>query len=113
MADGVAISPGVGTRISTEEIDDLNGSPVPSQHVQRIALVLITADGTAVDLGDANSLPVQAEPVVVADAWDDDSRVTHDRRWGSAAEYLADPDGGQGWTTTWDGDNFVSEVPDA
>lgn len=68
---------------------------------------------------DANGQPVNlkvplpvASTVLIADAWDSQDRVTHDRRWPSREAYLADPDGGHGWTTTWDGDRFVSELPD-
>jgi hypothetical protein len=38
------------TVVSTEEITTLNGGAVTAQQVQRIALALRTADGTAIDL---------------------------------------------------------------
>lgn len=56
MADTVVITsnanstPPNGTVISTEEVTTLNGGAVTAQQVQRIALALRTADGTAVDL---------------------------------------------------------------
>lgn len=62
--DGVGITPGIGTVVSTEEIDTLNGGAVPTQHVQRIALVGITADGQVVDLGSTGALPVDGSSVV-------------------------------------------------
>ena len=54
MPDNVAITPGVGASVSTEEVTTLNGGAVSAQHVQRVALSMRTADGTAVDVpGDA------------------------------------------------------------
>jgi hypothetical protein len=54
MADNVPITPGTGASISTEEVTTLNGVTVASQHVQRAAIALRTADATAIDVsGDA------------------------------------------------------------
>ena len=56
MADNVAITPGSGTTVSTEEVTTLNGGAVAPQHLQRIAGAIRTADGAAIDLpGDAVS----------------------------------------------------------
>lgn len=50
MSDGVQITAGSGTTISTEEVTTLNGAAVAAQHVQRAALSVRTADAEAVDL---------------------------------------------------------------
>jgi len=56
MADNIAITPGSGATVSTEEITTLNGGGVSAQHVQRVLLTARTADGVAVDLAvDATS----------------------------------------------------------
>lgn len=53
MADTVVL-PGTGQRVSTEEVITLNGSVVTAEHVQRVAVTILTAGATAVDLpGDA------------------------------------------------------------
>lgn len=49
MADNIAITPGTGASVSTEEVTTLNGATVSAQHLQRIIASLRTADGTAVD----------------------------------------------------------------
>lgn len=58
MSDGVDITAGSGTTVSTEEITTLNGVAVDARHVQRITPAVITADGTAVDVTSAAPLPV-------------------------------------------------------
>ena len=69
MADTVDITPGSGTKISTEEVTTLNGGAVTAQHVQRVAAALRTADGTAVDLpGDAaNGLDVDVTRIAAGE----------------------------------------------
>lgn len=61
-------SPPVGTVVSTEEVTTLNGGAVTAQQVQRVALALRTADGTAIDLpGDtANGLDVDITRIASA-----------------------------------------------
>lgn len=49
MADNVAITPGVGASVSTEEVTTLNGGAVSARHVQRVGAAFITGDGQAVD----------------------------------------------------------------
>lgn len=57
MGDDVDITAGV--RVTAEEISELNGNPVLPSKVQRIALVAITADGQAQDIGTVTSpIPV-------------------------------------------------------
>lgn len=58
MSDNVSITPGAGAVIATEEVSSLNGSAVPAQQVQRVALCLITANGTAVDISTGAPLVV-------------------------------------------------------
>jgi hypothetical protein len=54
MADGVAITAGTGTLVSTEEVTNLNGEAVSAQHVQRVIDGICTGNGTVVDApGDA------------------------------------------------------------
>jgi len=53
MADNIAVTPGAGATVSTEEVTSLNGGAVAAQHLQRVILAVRTADGTAVDLGKA------------------------------------------------------------
>ena len=59
MADGVVL-PGTGQNIASEEVSTLNGSPVSAQQVQRVALVGITADGIAIDLGSSGAFSVES-----------------------------------------------------
>jgi hypothetical protein len=50
MADGVAITPGSGVTVATEEVTTLNGASVSARQVQHVDLVAITADGVASSL---------------------------------------------------------------
>jgi hypothetical protein len=58
MPDNIAVTPGTGATVSTEEITTLNGGAVSAQHVQRIIPAIRTADGTAVDVTTAAPMPI-------------------------------------------------------
>jgi hypothetical protein len=66
MADGVAITPGSGVTVATEEITTLNGASVTARQVQHVDLVAITADGVATALtkgnGAADSATLRVAP---------------------------------------------------
>lgn len=49
MSDNVAITPGTGATVSTEEVTALNGGVVSAQHLQRISNAFRTGDGAAYD----------------------------------------------------------------
>lgn len=60
MADNVAITPGAGAAVSTEEVTTLNGESVAAQHVQRVIVAVRTDDEEARDVMSGSSgLPVK------------------------------------------------------
>lgn len=60
MADNVAITPGAGAAVSTEEVTTLNGESVAAQHVQRVIVAVRTDDEEARDVRSGSSgLPVK------------------------------------------------------
>lgn len=71
MADDVVYqsttpsTPPDGTRVSSEEVTTLNGQVVTAQQDQRVALTIVTADATAIDLpgNSANGLDVDVTRV--------------------------------------------------
>ncbi len=56
MADNIAITPGTGATVSTEEVTTLNGGAVSAQHVQRTVQSARTANGVAVDVAKAEDV---------------------------------------------------------
>lgn len=70
MADDAVFGSGgklpAGTRVSAEEITNLNGGAVTAQLLQRALLAIRTADGTAVDVDAADPLPVEDALVATA-----------------------------------------------
>lgn len=66
MADNVAITPGSGATVSTEEITTLNGGAVSAQHGQRVILATRTADATAVDVVPGQAMMANSLPVAIA-----------------------------------------------
>jgi hypothetical protein len=58
MPDNIAVTPGTGATVSTEEITTLNGGAVSAQHAQRVILSIRTADGVASDVTSSTPQPV-------------------------------------------------------